>query len=57
MLKNSCKQAQSGTGKTATFAVGILQLIDLNTEQVQALVVSPTRELALQTSRVTSRKS
>ena len=41
-------QAQSGTGKTATFAVGILQKIDLESRHTQALVLAPTRELALQ---------
>merc|ERR1712225_139705 len=45
-------QAQSGTGKTATFSVSILQSIDINLKQVQALVLAPTRELALQIHKV-----
>lgn len=36
-------QAQSGTGKTATFAVSILQSIDLSIRQCQALILAPTR--------------
>jgi len=45
-------QAQSGTGKTATFAVSILQSIDVNFKSTQALVLAPTRELAQQTQKV-----
>ena len=41
-------QAQSGTGKTATFSIGVLQRIDLNVRDTQALVLAPTRELAVQ---------
>ncbi|KAG8916028.1 RNA helicase, partial [Tulasnella sp. 418] len=41
-------QAQSGTGKTATFSIGILQNIDTSKRETQALVLSPTRELATQ---------
>jgi len=41
-------QAQSGTGKTATFAVSILQSIDVCHKCTQALVLAPTRELAQQ---------
>lgn len=41
-------QAQSGTGKTATFAVAILQQIDTKVNETQALVLAPTRELAQQ---------
>lgn len=52
MKKDTIAQAQSGTGKTATFAIAILQLIDTNIDKVQSLIVSPTRELALQTNRV-----
>ncbi|CAM2836156.1 DEAD/DEAH box helicase [Fructilactobacillus fructivorans] len=44
-------QAQTGTGKTAAFALPILQEIDLNNPDVQALVISPTRELAIQTQK------
>jgi len=45
-------QAQSGTGKTATFAVAILQQIDTSLKECQALVLAPTRELALQIQKV-----
>src|SRR3954452_11913937 len=41
-------QAQTGTGKTAAFAIPILQKIDPATPEVQALVLAPTRELAIQ---------
>nr|ACJ84368.1 unknown [Medicago truncatula] len=40
------QQAQSGTGKTATFCSGVLQQLDYNVTQCQALVLAPTRELA-----------
>lgn len=45
-------QAQSGTGKTATFSVSILQRIDETLPHVQALVMAPTRELAMQIQKV-----
>ena len=50
--KDVIAQAQSGTGKTATFAIGTLQLIDTNINEVQALVLAPTRELAQQIATV-----
>jgi translation initiation factor 4A len=45
-------QAQSGTGKTATFSISILQSIDISIRKCQALVLSPTRELAQQIQKV-----
>eukprot|EP01027_Heterolobosea_sp_BB2_P021083 GEZU01030174.1.p1 GENE.GEZU01030174.1~~GEZU01030174.1.p1 ORF type:complete len:402 (+),score=127.39 GEZU01030174.1:53-1258(+) len=45
-------QSQSGTGKTATFSMGVLQNIDTTTREPQALILSPTRELATQTEKV-----
>ncbi|ORZ33677.1 putative eukaryotic translation initiation factor eIF-4A subunit [Catenaria anguillulae PL171] len=45
-------QAQSGTGKTATFSISILQRIDTAARECQALVLSPTRELATQIQSV-----
>lgn len=45
-------QAQAGTGKTATIAIGALQRIDTSSKEVQVLILSPTRELATQTQRV-----
>jgi translation initiation factor 4A len=47
-------QAQSGTGKTATFAIGILQNLDMSIDECQSLVLVPTRELAQQIVRVIS---
>ncbi|KJH48350.1 eukaryotic initiation factor 4A-III [Dictyocaulus viviparus] len=47
-------QAQSGTGKTATFSISVLQRIDENDPSVQALVMAPTRELAQQIQKVMS---
>lgn len=41
-------QAQTGTGKTAAFALPILQHIDLTIKQPQAIILAPTRELAIQ---------
>jgi ATP-dependent RNA helicase len=45
-------QAQSGTGKTATFSIAMLQSIDTAVRETQALVLSPTRELAQQIQKV-----
>jgi translation initiation factor 4A len=45
-------QAQSGTGKTATFSVSVLQRIDETSPECQALVMAPTRELAQQIQKV-----
>ncbi len=43
-------QAQTGTGKTGAFALPILERLDAKRNRVQALVLTPTRELALQVS-------
>lgn len=45
-------QAQSGTGKTATFSIAILQSLDLTMRETQVLCLSPTRELAVQIQKV-----
>jgi len=45
-------QAQSGTGKTATFSIAILEKIDVSIKATQALVLAPTRELAQQIQKV-----
>ncbi|KAG6363376.1 hypothetical protein INS49_008474 [Diaporthe citri] len=45
-------QAQSGTGKTATFSISVLQKIDPSLKQCQALILAPTRELAQQIQKV-----
>jgi ATP-dependent RNA helicase DeaD len=44
-------QAQTGTGKTAAFAIPIIEAIDPATKRPQALIIVPTRELALQVTR------
>ncbi|KIZ04417.1 Eukaryotic initiation factor 4A-3 [Monoraphidium neglectum] len=46
------QQAQSGTGKTATFCAGILNNLDYNLLECQGLVLAPTRELAQQIEKV-----
>ena len=45
-------QAQSGTGKTGAFSISILNLLDITQNTTQALILAPTRELALQISGV-----
>lgn len=50
--RDAIVQAQTGTGKTLAFLVPLLERIKGNIPVVQALVVSPTRELAMQTARV-----
>ncbi|KAF5356806.1 hypothetical protein D9756_006571 [Leucocoprinus leucothites] len=45
-------RAKNGTGKTAAFVIPSLQQIDINKPKIQALLLVPTRELALQTSQV-----
>lgn len=50
--RDTIAQAQSGTGKTATFSVGMLELIDNSINNCQALILAPTRELAQQIHRV-----
>ena len=48
--KDVVGQAQTGTGKTAAFALPILSRIDLKQRDPQVLVLAPTRELAIQVS-------
>ena len=48
-------QAQTGTGKTAAFALPLLSRIDLTLQQPQLLVLAPTRELALQVAEAFQR--
>jgi len=45
-------QAQSGTGKTGAFTVGTLNIIDTSKKTTQAIIMAPTRELAMQISNV-----
>lgn len=54
LLEGSCDvvgQAQTGTGKTAAFALPILEKIDESDRSTQALILAPTRELAIQTAK------
>ena len=46
--KDIIGQAKTGTGKTLAFVLPILEKIDPESSDVQALIVAPTRELALQ---------
>src|SRR6187401_407800 len=48
--KDIIGQAQTGTGKTASFGIPIIEGIDDHLKKVQALVLCPTRELAIQVS-------
>jgi translation initiation factor 4A len=50
--RDTIGQAQSGTGKTATFVIGCLQRIDMNPKACQSLILAPTRELAQQIQKV-----
>lgn len=50
-------QAQSGTGKTATFTIGALQRVNIAEQTTQVLILSPTRELSTQTAKVVSNLS
>lgn len=52
LRKDVVAQAQSGTGKTATFTIGALSNVDTTNNYTQVLVLSPTKELTLQTSKV-----
>ena len=45
-------QAQTGTGKTAAFALPLLARLDLNAKLPQVLVLAPTRELAMQVAEI-----
>ncbi|MCH7706080.1 MAG: DEAD/DEAH box helicase [Chloroflexi bacterium] len=46
--KDVVGQAQTGTGKTAAFGIPLVEAVDPNVREVQALVLVPTRELAVQ---------
>jgi len=50
--RDTIGQAQSGTGKTATFTIGCLQRIDYGNRNCQALILAPTRELAQQIQKL-----
>ena len=48
-------QAQSGTGKTAAFSIGALSAVNMNEKTTQVLILSPTKELTMQTASVVKR--
>jgi len=50
--KDVIAQAQSGTGKTATFSIGALSRVDMDSQTNQVLILSPTHELTHQISAV-----
>ena len=50
--KNLIAKAKNGTGKTAAYGIPLCEKIDVNLNKIQALVLVPTRELAMQTSLV-----
>ena len=50
--KDIIAQAQSGTGKTATFTIGALSHVKVEENTTQILILSPTRELSIQTASV-----
>ena len=52
MGRDIIAQAQSGTGKTATFTIGALSNIQFDNNNTQVLILSPTRELTKQTANV-----
>jgi len=45
-------QAQTGTGKTAAFALPILERLSTQSQAIQALILAPTRELAIQVAAI-----
>jgi ATP-dependent RNA helicase DeaD len=57
MGKDIIGQAQTGTGKTAAFAIPILEKVDTSKKYVQAIAIAPTRELAIQVSEEINRLS
>jgi ATP-dependent RNA helicase DeaD len=53
--QDSICQAQTGTGKTLAFMLPILESIDITKQHIQALIITPTRELALQITTETKK--
>ncbi len=48
--KDIIGQAQTGTGKTAAFGIPLIENIDIKDDNIQGIVIAPTRELAIQVS-------
>ena len=55
--KDLIAQAQSGTGKTATFTIGMLQKLDVSQNKTQVIILAHTRELATQIHNVVTNLS
>lgn len=55
LKKDLIAQAQSGTGKTAAFSIGALSTVNMNEHTTQVLILSPTKELTMQTATVVKR--
>ncbi|MBP1931266.1 DEAD/DEAH box helicase [Ammoniphilus resinae] len=53
--KDLIGQAQTGTGKTAAFGIPLLERVDVEEEHIQAVVLAPTRELAVQVAEEINR--
>jgi translation initiation factor 4A len=52
MKRDIIGQAQSGSGKTGTFTIGVLEIIDISIKATQAIILAPTHELANQIANV-----
>lgn len=50
--KDILARAKNGTGKTGAYCIPVLEQVDPKKDCIQALVIVPTRELALQTSQI-----
>ena len=50
--KDIILQASAGAGKTGVFVIGALEKVDLNLKDLQVLIISPTRELSIQTYNI-----
>lgn len=50
--KDVLARAKNGTGKTGAYCIPVLEQVDPKKDYIQALVIVPTRELALQTSQI-----
>ena len=50
--RNIIARAKNGTGKTAAYSIPLIERVDTSLNKIQALVLVPTRELAMQTSLV-----
>ena len=51
MGKDVIGNSHTGTGKTAAFGIPLLEMIDFTSDEIQALIITPTRELSVQIKR------